>query len=79
MLAVVTGIGRFFPVGEIAMKFYFTNSKLRENHFSTKKSIEKYQISKSRAQAPLSHPSGAHDCSIRWSFTCEIRALDFTN
>jgi len=37
------------------MKFHFNNSKLREQHFSTKKLIEKYQISKSRGG--LARPS----------------------
>jgi len=36
------------------VKFYFTKSKLRENHFSTKSLIGKSQISKSRgALGPL--------------------------
>jgi len=44
-------IGRIFSRGKpTEVKFYFTNSKLREKHFSTKKLTGKYQISKFRVQ-----------------------------
>jgi len=58
----VMDVGSIFPGGKsvffkgrpTVMKFYFTNSKLREKHLSTKKIIRVYQISKSRgSQGPL--------------------------
>ena len=49
--------GGFFPGGgQTAVKFHFTNSKLRENYFSTKKLTGKYQISKSRGSKALFAP-----------------------
>jgi len=38
----------FFQGGAIMVEFHFTNSKLREKHFSIKRLIGKYRISKSR-------------------------------
>jgi len=47
---------KYFPEvgqGTTVAKFRFSNSKLREKHFSTKPLIRKYQVSKPRvAMAP---------------------------
>jgi len=53
----------FFPGGAADIKFHFTNSTLREKHFSTKMSIRKYHISKSMGPWSLSPLSDAHECS----------------
>jgi len=46
----------FFQGGPLVVKFHFTNSKLSEKHFSTKKVREKYQISISRETKVPQHP-----------------------
>ena len=42
-----------FPWGETVVKFHFTNSKLKEKHFSTKTFIRKYQILQFRGKDSL--------------------------
>jgi len=58
---VVTKI--IFSVGPTAVKFRFTNSKLKENHFSTETLTGKYKTSKSRedSMTTLHLPSDTHE------------------
>jgi len=52
----------YFPGGRNSgeISFYQLKEKQREKHFSTKKLIAKYQISKPRGLGPLPLPSDAH-------------------
>ena len=71
--------------GPAVVKFHFTNSKLREKHFSTKKLTGKYQILKpSLPRYPTPHASDAHvptqvtRLSCCCSFACaQLRPLRF--
>ena len=56
------GVGRTFCRGASALKFHFTNSKLRESHFSTKTLTEKDNILRSKeGLRPLPPSSDDHD------------------
>ena len=50
------GVGRIFSRGGTVVKSHFGNSNVREKHFSNKKLIGKYQISKSKGSVPPSNP-----------------------
>jgi len=57
------GVGRTFSRAT-AVKFHFTNSKLKETYFSTETLLGKYQISKSKGACPPAPPSDAHGFRI---------------